>query len=284
MQRRLNRKIIGGFLGMVKLVSLVLVGYLLSQLIRQPELLAGMGKANEFSSVAYVTDGVLSREWLRKTLSLKKGTPLLAMDIFSIREQLEEDPQVARATVTREVPNRLKVSIHERVPCFRLVVADPGGERKVHLVAFDGTVYLGRDYEKARLRRLPFLTGVRLRRAEDRVLPIQGLGRVLDLVETARKDFPEVYADWRVVDLTRYDADPEVPFSTIRIRGERVEEALFLAENPTEQLKRLEGVVAYLWDRQALKVARVDLRFDGKVPVMPVQLAVGTESGPGYRN
>lgn len=284
LQRRFHRRLVVGCVGLVAVFGLTTAGYLIAGWAKEPEAVARIGRAAVVTKIGFRTDGVLTRGWVRDRLALAPGTPLLELDIYAIRERLESDPQVYRATVERELPDRLQIQIVERVPAFRILVPEASGKKRVRLVATDGTVYQGRDYEAGRIRTLPFLGGVTLRMQDGEFVAIGGLKRVLELVDLARTRFPEVYEDWRVVDLRDYDPDPEVLFSTIRIRGRQVGEALFRADDPELQLRRLESVVAFLRDRQAAAVARVDLRYEDAVPVMPVAMVVPSGQDEGYSN
>ncbi len=283
-QRRVNRRLLVGLMGLVSVGLLAATGYAIAGWAKEPEAVARIGRSPVVGKIGFRTDGVLSRAWVREQIALAPGTPLLELDIYAIRARLEAEPQVYRATIERELPDRLEVFISERVPVFRIVVPDGGGKRSVYLVATDGMVYRGRDYEMGRVRTLPFLGGVKLRMEDGRFAPIKGLKPVLDLIDLARSRFPEVYADWRVVDLSEFDPDPEVFFSTIRIRGVQVKESLFSPDEPELQLRRLESVVAFLRDRQAEAVARVDLRYEDAVPVMPVAMSAPEQTGEGLSN
>ncbi|NLT72479.1 MAG: FtsQ-type POTRA domain-containing protein [Verrucomicrobiaceae bacterium] len=62
------------------------------------------------------TDGVLSEARLAEIANVAAGMNLMELDLEAIRSQVETLPQVEKATVTRELPDRINLIVRERMP------------------------------------------------------------------------------------------------------------------------------------------------------------------------
>jgi cell division protein FtsQ len=73
-------------------------------------------------------DGVvtLRAAEVRDAAGIATGTPLLRVDVDAVRDRVTRLPQVATVQVTRGWPDRVVITLTERVP---LAVVDSGGQR-----------------------------------------------------------------------------------------------------------------------------------------------------------
>jgi cell division protein FtsQ len=62
------------------------------------------------------TDGVLSEARLAEIANVAAGMNLMELDLEAIRAQVEKLPQVEKASVTRELPDRINLIVRERMP------------------------------------------------------------------------------------------------------------------------------------------------------------------------
>lgn len=75
-------------------------------------------KNDEFTlrSLIVKTDGVLSEARLAEIANVSAGMNLMKLDLNAIRRQIETLPQVEKASVSREMPDRLNLVVRERIP------------------------------------------------------------------------------------------------------------------------------------------------------------------------
>lgn len=62
------------------------------------------------------TDGVLSEARLAEIANVAAGMSLMELDLEAIRAQVEKLPQVEKASVSRELPDRINLIVRERMP------------------------------------------------------------------------------------------------------------------------------------------------------------------------
>ena len=209
-------------------------------------------------------DGVLDQEWVERTLNLRKGTPLMEIDLFQLRTRLLSTPQVKAVDIRRDFPGTLTVTLRERLPILRVNAQDNAGVTRTLLVARDGVVYAGQGYDAARLRSLPFLDGVRLaRNGRGGFRPVEGMEDVAHLLQAAQNDAPLLFADWRVVSLARLGLYDEIVVKTRKIPEIVISRKIDF----TQQLARLDYINDYARTQPEAVVQRIDLSLGGDVPV-----------------
>jgi len=208
------------------------------------------------------SDGFLDRDWAVETLGLRRGQDLLSIDLAALKSRLEAFGQVRRAEVERQFPDRLFISIEERRPVVRLLAQRRAGERLLLLVDAEGVAYEPIDVPTERIRQLPFLDGVRLRRAADGYEPIQGMDAVAELLGQARSLAPHLYRNWRVVSLE--------PAPNVLVKSLRVRQALFEPRDYRRQLARLDYIVDYHSRRALGPIGELDLTLERQAPARPI--------------
>lgn len=244
-------------------------------------------KAVPIKRIELTTDngGVLDDAWLVRTLALPPGISLMEVDLERLRGRVMADGQVLTATLTRNFPDRLTVQISERTPVARLNVA-MGTQTRMLLVARDGGVYAGSNYEPAMLATLPWLAGFSLKPDGAGFRPIPGMAVVADLLARAQYEATHLYFDWQSVSLDRLESDQELEVTTKN--GSRI---VFSARADFfPQLAKLDNILENI--RQRLvglppARARIDLSLGQEVPVMLEPLVASADGArpalaPGF--
>ena len=238
-----------------------------------PEADLGRERAEPIRQILFETDGVLSEKWAGRTLALRPGTTLLDLSIFELKERLEASGQVRSAVVERQFPDSLKISVRERIPVARVAVQDGFGSSETLLVAPDGTLYRGRDYDRVFLKTLPYLAGVQPRKdREGRFYPLPGMELPTAFLQRIRYEYPELYGALRILDLEDLQAGTDLPGAGFVARLRRYPDIRFSPAGFESQLEKLELVLADLEERirrpeDRRLIDRVDLSIDGPVVV-----------------
>lgn len=237
--------------------------------------IASAVKSEPVKDIVVVTDGVLSKDWAARMLAIPRNTSLMALDLAALREKLIAVGQVRVAVLTRSFPDTLVINLQERTPVARIQVED-GLAKKQLLVAKDGVVYEGVNYDKALLASLPWLDGFKLRRAETGggFAPIDGMKEVAELLTTAQLQAPHLYRDWLFVSLARLPEHDE-----ITVKAQDIPEIVFSAKQDFfRQIAQLDYIIDET--KRALPepaLQSVNLALGPQVPVKlaqtPAQLA-----------
>ncbi len=226
-------------------------------------------------------DGVLDRAWVNGVLALPKSTSLMALELPALHAKLVAHGQVRVAVLTRHFPDTLVVTLQERTPVARVQVADSTGAPKQLLVAKDGVVYDGVNYDKAMLASLPWLDGIRLVKSAQGFEPVAGMADVSALLSTVQVNAPHLYREWLIVSLARLADRDE-----IIVKAQEVPEIVFSRKRDYfKQIAQLDYVIGETRRVEPAPVLQsVNLSFEGQVPVKlqgaPGTLAAKTPSFP----
>ena len=179
--------------------------------------LATAVRSEPVREISLITDGTLTKKWVAETLGLAKNASLMALDLAVLRDRLTANGQVRVAVVARSFPDMLVVTLQERSPVARVQVQDSGGRPKQLVVARDGVIYDGFNYDKQLLASMPWLDGVKLARAGNGYAPITGMDAVSSLLSTAQLQAPHLYREWLIVSLARLAESDEIVVKTQEI-------------------------------------------------------------------
>lgn len=181
-------------------------------------------KNSPVREIVLQSDGPLDHAWVARTLDLPKGIDLMELDLYALRERLLAHPQVRTAVLARKFPDKLSVVLEERMPVARVRVPSSDGALADYLVSRDGFVFPGINFASDRTDLLPYLDGLKLKRAGKGFAPVEGMETVSDLLSTARANAFDLYSRWRIVSLARLAVDgvlvvksadiPEITFGT----------------------------------------------------------------------
>lgn len=116
----------------------------------------GAGKILELDSLSVRTIEVegcnnIQPDIIRRLAGVVRGTPLLKIDLNRVRRKVVTHPSVLDATVVRELPDILRISVKERIPTA--VVLD----REFALVDTEGVIM---SFHSSYPAQYPIITGV----------------------------------------------------------------------------------------------------------------------------
>jgi cell division protein FtsQ len=133
----------------------------------------------EVRGLVYEATPHVDDDHLRELLALDPGTNILSLDLHELGERVAGDPWVAKAVVTRQLPDTLEVAVEEHEPAA-LVLAG-----KFYLASTDGVVF--KEAERNERDDLPVITGIaRDLLATDRHQAEQEIRRGLEVLDAYR--------------------------------------------------------------------------------------------------
>jgi hypothetical protein len=206
-----RRLAMGGFRFALGAVAIGLVGWgaweVSSVLRENPAGMPAAAKSERIRNLILVTDGVLDKTWLARTLALPGDATLMGLDLISLRSRVLADAQVSAASVIRNFPDTLTVRISERSPVVRLMAQSASEPPRMFLVSRDGVTFEGTGFDPAMVATLPWIEGVRLVRRGPSFEPIENMAAVADLLASAKLEAETLYGTWRVISLARLASD-----------------------------------------------------------------------------
>jgi len=262
-QRRLASTL--KFAGVASVLALIVWGAIeiAEKMGSSPNQLGLAESGPPLKDIALTTDGVLDHTWAGRTLVLPKNATLMSLDLYALRTRLLAHGQVKAVVLTRNFPATLAINIQERSPVARVQVQVGANPPCAFLVARDGVVYDGKNYDPALLNTLPWLDGVKLVRAGDGFAPIDGMDAVADLLATARNQAEHLYRTFEVISLARLASDGELV-----VRSKDIPEITFSTRDDFfRQLARLDYVLDLARAQPDKPLKSVNLANGLQVPV-----------------
>lgn len=184
---------------------------------------------------------------LAEAAGIVAGTSLFAVDPREVRARLEQLPEVRRAEVIRELPNRLEIVVEERRP-FTLVHAG-----RLHWVDEEGLL-LGEE-RRAVAPEVPMISGLSDEElASMRTAPGPNARAAIALIRALLRSGSSLAAEISEIDVSRADGPVLYTVDGVEVRLGH--------DDWDERLARLEGVLAQLGGQD---VSVVDLRFRDQV-------------------
>ena len=216
--------------------------------------------------IIFNTDGVLPNSWLNKVIELRRDTNMMEADIHAMKQQLEAHRQVKSASVERQFPNILKISIEEYEPVMRMRVLGSNDQVQLRIISRSGTIYRGEGYSEAKLNELPFLQPYQY--PGGGVIPLRGIEQVAELLDLTRRNQPNFYKSLKLVSLEDYSGYSDMLGDVIEVRTTIVPRVIFgLNTDFSQQIDRLGLILQYLKSRNNPALKRIDLSLQGSAAV-----------------
>lgn len=193
-----------------------------------------------------------NKEQILKTLALKRGMPLLSINLFEAKEKLENLSWVKATRVERRLPDTLFIRISEKEP-----VAIWQNQNKTYLVDYDGE--LVETKEASKYKELLLVTGHQAPRY---------VGKLMTLLEK----FPEIKARITAAThlrSTRWD---------IRLDG-KVD--IRLPEKDTERALRYLLVLENHHHLMEREIMTIDMRLPGQLILRVTPEALSKQNNTG---
>jgi len=261
-KRRLLMKAVRVMAGVMAIATVAWGAWQVTEVLHDPSAMPDAAKSDRVKSLALVTDGVLDKEWLARTLALPADATLMGTDLMALRAKLLSFHQVRSATLVRNFPDTLTVRISERSPVARVMAQEGSDKPLVLLVGRDGVPFEGAGFDPAMVESLPWLASVRLERTASGFAPIPGMSAVADLLASAKLEAEGLYRTWQVVDLGHLAPDGQLEVHTKA--GMKV--VFGTSEDYLRQIARLDLLIDASND-PTRPLTLVDLSLGSQVPV-----------------
>jgi len=215
------------------------------------------------------TDGVIAPEQLRRWSGVRLGENLMALDLGSVKRNLELVSTIGSVSVERVLPGTLRIWVTERQPVAQVDVPrpGPGGGIEVTVFQFDADGYVMQPLDPRQCvislaqiqNQLPVITGLNVYRLEpgQRVESLQALA-ALQLLAAFNRSAMAGSANLRRIDVSS-------PGVVVATTGQSAE-IIFGLDNLEQQLQRWREIYD-LGQRMNKAIASLDLAVSNNVPV-----------------
>lgn len=217
--------------------------------------------------IQFFSDGVLSHQWFARWFGPLRNRSLMDIDLEELHHALVAEDQIEGAQISRFFPDKLLVKIKEKHPLLVVRLRDKKEGLADWLISADGTIYQGESYSRSQLSSLPSL---RIEAGQLKANPqrggfakLSGMPMVASLLELARRDYPDLYRNWKVISYERpADSDPG---AHILVESKKVGKIRFYPARFAAQLRRLRFLLTEPRFSQAKFVRSIDLSHDRSV-------------------
>ena len=228
------------------------------------------------AQIVVENDGVLTGEQVKQLAGVRVGENLLSVDLDRTRQNVELVPIVRRVCVRRELPNRLIISVEERMAVARLQPRAFSGEPDGSVFLVDREGYVLKPFKPAsnQIRGEPDGAAIQPRRLMSGLPLLTGV-KLGDMSVGRRVESEQVYQALRLLDKLAQSAvcsaiDVEqIDLSKVRLLTVTTRQKSVMKFDPEDlqrQLRRLAVVLS--WAQQRRKtVQMVDLTVERGVPV-----------------
>jgi cell division septal protein FtsQ len=237
-------------------------------------------------SIEVQTDGVIAPEQLRRWTNVKPGANLIALDLASVKRNLELVSTIDSVSVERVLPCTLKVRVTERVPVAQVnvPVADASGGIAVSVFQLDQNGFVMKPLD-------PRLCMIPLSQMSAELPAVTGLNGY-QLQPGHRVESPQAQAALQLigafdhspmtglVDLRRVDVSS--PGVVVATTGQGAE-ITFALENLEQQLARWRKIYD-LGQSMNKAIASADLAVSNNVPVRWTAASIVPDSTPKKSN
>lgn len=213
------------------------------------------------------TNGTLTQSLLIPYINLPKDIGIMNVDIFELQKRLETLSQIREATIERQFPDTIKISIEEYIPIVKVITTDQMGKRLGLLVSKEGQVFRGYGYSSKKIKTLPYLTGIHLYKSGNYFKNIPNMDYVKELITCAQSESPKLYKSWQSISLEYCQYGNKSLGAFIKVKTKNLGEIIFAPEKFDMQLMRLNSIVSYASKEKLATIERIDLSLENQAVV-----------------
>jgi len=209
--------------------------------------------------VIFKSDGKITAKWMVEFVDIEKGTPLALVNIFEIKEKIEDLSQVKSASVVRIYPDTIQIEIEEHDSFAKIF--ENNTRDKILIMSSDGMFFNPICFDEDALASLPLIIGINPIKSGNMYLKYPKANRVKKLFDMAQKRIPTYVSTWTAIDLS---SAQNIVLPLIYIHTKDDIRITFLDKDFESQLDKLEYVLRYLAANPINGIDSIDLSMKGR--------------------
>lgn len=206
--------------------------------------------------LSYATDGALTEAWFMEHVSVPWQKDLLSIDLKKLQKNILQFSQIKSAEIQRQFPNALKISLIERKPCAKLLIAYKG-QRKLFLVDESGKLFKPINYKKAFVRQIPTLADIPSNLFSKG--NIVGFLAVSELINFLKNNAPDLLQHAQCISLKHFDPYLEQKWQVVDIRLQAKFTLQFPLHDMDDGLKKLKTILRSLSPQQRKSLKKINV-------------------------
>jgi len=209
--------------------------------------------------VIFKSDGKISAKWMVDFVEIEKETPLALVNIFQIKEKIENLSQVKSASIVKVYPDTIQIEIEEHDSFAKIF--ENNTRNKILIMSSDGTFYTPVCFDEDALAALPLIIGINPIKSGNIYLAYPKANRVKKLFDLAQKRIPTYVSTWTAIDLS---GAQNIVLPLIYVHTKDDIRITFLDKDFENQLDKLEYVLRYLAANPINGIESIDLSMKGR--------------------
>ncbi len=207
--------------------------------------------------------GFITAKWVFGYLDIPKGTKLSEINIFFLKDLLEDIGQIDEALIRREYPHTLRIDITEHEPLVKTAVRMDSNV-EYFMMSAQGKFFRPVCIPDEVLGALPSITGIKIIIGESGPLNYPHAQKLRELLAAAEDRLPQHAKTWKSIDLAELSR-LTVPLITVTT-ADRVR-IIFAAKDFEKQLDRLEYILKYSQAKSLAGIEQIDLSLTDRADV-----------------
>ncbi len=204
----------------------------------------------------FTSDGMLTEDWFKTVISLPWNEQLMKIDLKDLQQKTLQYSQVESVEIIREFPSCIKVKIHEKKACAKILLLN-SGKRKLFLISSKGEIFSPIAYTRNMLVRLPNLSGLHKDIFVNK--KIIHFDAIANFISTLQTEAPDVYEHMQSISLKHFDPalDKNWWILEVHLKGGLI--AVVPIVNLSEALKKWRLIFNNLSLQQRISLKKIDL-------------------------
>lgn len=209
-----------------------------------------------FKTLFFSTNGVLTEGWVKSHISMPWGKNLLSINLEDLQTHFLKYNQIQRVDIAREFPDTLKITLHERTACGKLLVSQ-NGKKALRLISDEGYIFSPVGYKKEMLRLLPTISHVPHRLIVQN--EISGFCLVSKLIEFLKENASDLLQSLRCISLQNFDPFLQARWRLIDLEVRNKFTVVFPLEAPDKALNKLKSILKALSKKQRISLKKINV-------------------------
>ncbi len=219
----------------------------------------GVG-SKKISRIEFKTDGVITPEWIGRYIKLSRSTKLADVNIFAVKNALENLTQIKSATVERVYPDKLRVTINEHKPIAK-AIAEIDMRTVLYLISPEGVFYEPICLNESYVKNLPQITGYNLKFNGRTPQNLKCADKIMEFLAYSQSKRP--MDSWGYINVKELESVVPLISATTK-EGIKI---IFAPKDYPKQFDRLEYVLRYSKENKLQDIKQIDLSLKERADV-----------------